>query len=161
MARRKWGALLLTVLAADGVAGAAPGLPPRNRTALLGWLRAGAYQATYTPEPAVHESATGVHGRHVRTWYSPTLVEDLRAGRPAFRKGAAMVKELYFGGTEEVVGWSVMRKVRRRSGPGGRGWLFYEALDGTNRDAYFGRGLAVCAGCHRDGTDFLRSDFRP
>jgi hypothetical protein len=26
---------------------------------------------------------------------------------------------------------------------------------------YFGRGLAVCAGCHWDGTDFLRSAFRP
>jgi hypothetical protein len=72
-----------------------------------------------------------------------------------------MVKELYFNGREQVIGYSVMRKVRRRSGRTGRGWLFYETLDGANRGAYFGRGLGVCASCHRSGVDFLRSDFRP
>ena len=142
-----------------GTAGAGD-LPPRRKNPLLAWLRSGAYRATYTPEPAIHASAIGVHGQTVRTWYGPVLVEDLRAGRTAFRKGAAMVKELYFGG-EQVVGWAVMRKVRGRSGTTGRGWLFYEAVDGSNDGAIFGRGKALCAGCHRSGTDYLRSDFRP
>ena len=161
MALRTWSALLLAVLAAPSLADASPGVPPRDRTRLLAWLRAGGYRPTFTPEPAVHESAIGVHGRRVRTWYSEVLVEDLQAGRSVFRKGAAMVKELYSADSDEVVGWAVMRKVRKRSGPRGRGWLFYETVDGTNGGAYFGRGLGVCAGCHRDGTDFLRSDFRP
>ena len=87
--------------------------------------------------------------------------EDLRAGRTAFRKGATMVKELYFGGREQVIGYSLLTKVRRRSGATGRGWLFYETADGTNRAAFFGRGLPVCIGCHRSGMDFLRSEFRP
>ena len=87
--------------------------------------------------------------------------EDLRAGRTAFRKGATMVKELYFGGREQVIGYSLLTKVRRRSGATGRGWLFYETVDGTGRGALFGRGLAVCTGCHRSGVDFLRSPFRP
>ena len=142
----------LAVAVVAGVVSADDDVPPRSRGALLAWLKVGTYRATYVAEPAAHASA--VHGQ-VRTWYSPTLVEDLRAGRTVFRKRAAMVKELDAGG------WAVMRKVRRRSGRRGGGWLFYETLDATGRDAYFGRGLAVCAGCHRDGTDFLRSSFRP
>ena len=62
-----------------GVAWADDGVPPRSKGALLAWLRAGTYRVTYVAEPAAHASA--VHGRQVRTWYSPTLVEDLRAGR--------------------------------------------------------------------------------
>jgi hypothetical protein len=149
--------VLLLLLATASAAG---DLPPRRKGPLLAWLRSGVYRATYTPAPAVRPSATA-HGANVRTYYSPTLVEDLGTGRATFRKGAAMVKELYFAGTEEVVGWAVMRKMRAQSGPRGRGWLFYETLDGTNRGVFFGRGKPVCVGCHADGTDFLLTPFRP
>jgi hypothetical protein len=135
-----------------------PTLPPLRTAALLRWLSDGTYRATYTAEPAVHES-TSAHGMHVRTWYSPVLTSDLASGTTPFERGAAMVKELYFAGTDEVVGWSVMRKVRRRSG-GGRGWFFFETFDGVRALAR-GRNVGVCVGCHRDGTDFLLSSFRP
>jgi hypothetical protein len=91
----------LAVIGLVGMAWADDGVPPRSKDALVAWLKARTYRATYVAEPAAHESA--VHG----------------------------------------------------------GWLFYETLDATGRDAYFGRGLAVCAGCHRAGTDCLRSAFRP
>jgi hypothetical protein len=154
--------LLVCALAVIGVdTAAAKGvLPPRRQGALLRWLRARVYVERYTPEPTVHPSVPA-HGLNVRVYFSPRLVEDLRAGRTPFRKGAAMVKELYFQGTEAVVGWSVMRKVRSRSGSRGTGWLFYETLDGRNRGAYFGRGIAVCTSCHAAGTDYLLSVFRP
>jgi len=141
-----------------GAVATADDLPPLRTPALLGWLHAGTHRATYVGEPAVHSSASA-HGMHVRTWYAPRLAEDLRAGRPSFRRGAAMVKELYFDGTDEVIGWSVMRKVRARSG-GGRGWFFFETLDGARAIAR-GRGASVCVGCHRAGADFLLSPFRP
>src|SRR6185436_18279287 len=111
-----------------------------------------------TPEPSVRTS-TSAHGLHVRSWYSPTLVADLQAGTVPFERGAAMVKELYFQGTDTALGWSVMRKVRRRSA-GGRGWFFFETFDGKRAIAR-GRRVAVCVGCHADGTDFLLSEFRP
>jgi hypothetical protein len=148
---------LVLVVATTTAAGE---LPPRRKGPLLEWLKAGEYRATYTPEPAVRPSMTA-HGANVRTYFSPTLTEDLRAGRPSFRRGAAMVKELYFSGTEAVVGWSVMRKLRARSGRSGRGWLFYETLDGTNRGVFYGRGKPICVGCHADGADFLLTPFRP
>jgi hypothetical protein len=138
---------------------AAAQAPPARKGALLRWLRAGTYRQTYTPEAAVHGSLTTAHDRNVRTWYSPVLVDDLRAGRTTFRRGAAMVKELYAGGDQEVLGWSVMRKVRPTSGARGRGWLFFERLPGGG--SYFGRGLRVCTGCHGAGTDYLLSPFRP
>jgi hypothetical protein len=125
-----------------------PTLPPIRTPALLRWLAAGTYRSTYTGEPAVHEST-----------YSPVLTADLTPGTAPFDRGAAMVKELYFAGTDEIVGWSVMRKVRRRSA-GGRGWFFFETFDGARALAR-GRGVGVCVGCHRDGTDFLLSTFRP
>lgn len=135
-------------------------LPPRRKGALLRWLQARTYLETYSPEPAVHPSVPA-HGFNVRVYFSPRLVEDLRSGRTPLRKGAAMVKELYFQGTQNVVGWSVMRKIRPRSGRGGKGWLFYETFDGRNQGAFFGRGVGVCTTCHAAGTDYLLSPFRP
>ena len=145
--------LVASVATADTAA------PPRRKAALLRWLRAGTYRAVYAGEPAVHGSRSA-HGASVRTFYSPVLAHDLSAGRTTFRKGAAMVKELYFGG-DTLRGWSVMSKLRRRAGPAGQGWLFYESFDGTNDGAPFGRGIGLCVGCHHAGTDFLLSDFRP
>lgn len=133
--------------------------PPAAKRPLLRWLQAHTYRQSYTPEPAVHPSLTTAHGLNVRTWYNGTLVEDLRTGRATFRKGAAMVKELYAMGDRQVVGWAVMRKMRRPSGRRGQGWLFYERLPGGGD--LFGRGLGVCTGCHRAGTDYLLSPFRP
>jgi hypothetical protein len=165
---RRWraGSLVLAMVMTAPLAssaGMSADVPPRTKRALLDWLAAGRYRERFVAEPAVHVSvAEGqAHGRNVRTYYNPILVDDLRAGRDTFRKRAAMVKELYLGGVEQPVGWSVMVKVRRRSGASGRGWLFYETLDGTNRGAYFGRGVPVCSGCHETGLDFLRSEFRP
>ncbi len=138
-------------------------LPPRGKRALLRWLKASAYGERFVGEPEVRPStAEGrVHGANVRTYYNPTLVDDLRAGRITFRRGAAMVKEPYFDDVDRLAGFSVMIKVRPNSGGSGRGWVFYETLDGTNRAASFGRGLGVCTGCHQSGVDFLRSGFRP
>jgi hypothetical protein len=150
--------LMLVLGVADLAQAADPTLPPKALGPLLGWLRAGIYRATYTPEPAVRLSSTA-HGMHVRTWYAPSLVADLRDGTLPFRPGAAMVKELYFEGETTVVGWSVMRKVRRRSA-GGRGWFFFETLNGRTPIAR-GRGVGLCVGCHQSGADFLLADFRP
>lgn len=136
-------------------------LPPRRSHALIRWLEARRYQAEgWVGEPAVHPSVPA-HGINVRVWLSPRLVEDLASGRATFRRGGAMVKELYFAGTDEVVGWSVMRKVRRRSGRRGTGWFFFETFDGRARGAIRGRGAPVCVGCHQAGHDFLLSPFRP
>jgi hypothetical protein len=154
------GLALLSSLTAGAAGAAPPDVPPRERGELLRWLRAGTYRATYAAEPRVRPSVP-VHGQNVRVYYSPRLVEDLAAGRVPFRRGAAMVKELYFGGTDTVIGWSVMRKLRRRSGRRGRGWLFYESFDGTNDGAFHGRGLGICVSCHAEGTDYLLSPFRP
>lgn len=164
-ARRRGRAMALVVmvwaLVASGVHASSTAVPPRGKGALLAWLKAGTYQGTFTPEPEPHAS-TSAHGPFVRSWYSPVLTEDLRAGRSTFRKGAAMVKELYLRGPNEPpVGYAVMRKVRSRSGPTGGGWLFYETFDGRNDSVPFGRGLGVCTGCHRSGVDYLRSEFRP
>jgi hypothetical protein len=132
--------------------------PPTRGGAIFRWLKDGTYRSTHVAEPAVHPSL-GPHGGNVRTWYNPVLVEDLAAGRTTFRKGAAMVKELYFDGTTDVIGWAVMRKVRARSA-GGRGWWFFETFDGRGTVAR-GRGAGVCTGCHAEGVDYLRSAFRP
>ena len=114
--------LAAAVVLLAGVAAAHEDAPPRKKAALRAWLASGAYRAAYTPEPAAHPSAP--HGTSVRTWYSPTLVSDLRAGRTVFGKGAAMVKEIYAGDTIE--GWATMRKLKRKSGRTGKGWLFYD-----------------------------------
>jgi hypothetical protein len=155
--RRTWFVLPLLLLATAAPA-ADPTLPPKRLAPLLRWLKDGVYRTAYTPEPTVRVSSTA-HGMHVRSWYSPILVADLAEDTLPFRPGAAMVKELYFRGTETVIGWAVMRKVRPRSA-GGRGWFFFETLDGRSVVAR-GRGKGICVGCHAAGTDFLLTGFRP
>jgi hypothetical protein len=149
------------VMAASGVSHARDdSVPPKRQAKLLAWLETGVYREIWTPEPAAHPS-TGPHGGNVRTYYNPILVEDLRAGRTVFSKKAAMVKELYGSSGEQVIGYAVMRKVRRRSGGAGRGWLFYETFDVATGRGFYGRGQPLCAGCHATGVDFLQSPFRP
>jgi hypothetical protein len=137
-----------------------PRVPPRKRRKLFNWLKAGSYRETYTAEPAVHPSL-GPHGGNVLTYYNPILVDDLAAGRTVWSKGAAMVKELYLGGTETVLGYSVMIKTSAESGREAEGWVFYETFDINAGQGYYGRGLGLCANCHRGGTDYLLSEFRP
>ena len=164
--RRKITLAAFAMLAAVALSGASapqtadPDIPPRKRARLVEWLEAGSYRETYVGEPAVHPSA-GPHGGNVRTYFNSILAEDLREGRTTFRKGATMVKELYFGGTDEVAGYAVMTKVKKKSGGTGKGWLFYEAFNRTGDDAFYGRGLRLCSDCHSAGTDFLLSPFRP
>jgi hypothetical protein len=150
---------LLAATPAGAQSAGDPSLPPTRTRALIAWLKAGTYHS-WVPEPAVRPSFTA-HGRNVRTWLSPILVEDLHAGRTPFRKGAAMVKELYFDGQEQVVGFSVMRKVRKRSGKRGRGWYFFETFDGSTPIIRPGRGAAVCVGCHHAGQDYYLLGFKP
>lgn len=142
------------------VLGADPSVPPTKKKRLLAWLADGTYRDLYVAEPEVHASA-GPHGGNVRTYFNSILVEDLRAGATTFRKGAAMVKELYFGGTDAPVGYAVMVKVKKNAGDRGQGWLFLETFDGTGNGAFYGRGIGVCANCHGAGTDYLLSPFRP
>ena len=131
---------------------------PRKPRKLLAWLQAATYRATFTGEPAVRPSA--IHGPQVRVWYSPELVQALADGTVPFPKRAAMVKELYAADGVTVAGYSVMAKVRRRSGRNGEGWFWYEAVNAPAVD-FIGRGVRLCSSCHTQGTDFLRSPFRP
>lgn len=135
-------------------------VPPTKKKKLLKWLKAGNYLETYTAEPEIHVS-TGPHGGNVRTYYNPILVDDLNEGKTKLSRCATMIKELYFSGEEEVIGYAVMIKVKKKSRKKGKGWLFYETFDGTNEDASYGKGISECADCHRDGVDYLLSDFRP
>lgn len=134
--------------------------PPTGKRKLLRWLTTGAYRDGYAAEPEVHPSE-GPHGGNVRTYFNSILTEDLIAGNTVFRKGAAMVKELYLSGAEEVIGYAVMIKTRKNSGNRGQGWVFYETYEPSNRSAFYGRGLSVCANCHQAGVDYLLSEFRP
>ena len=131
---------------------------PRKPRKLFAWLQAATYRTTFTGEPAVRASA--IHGPQVRVWYSPELVRALADGAVSFPKRAAMVKELYAADGVTVAGYSVMAKVRRRSGRNGEGWFWFETLNGVSTD-FLGRGVRLCSGCHVQGTDFLQSPFRP
>jgi hypothetical protein len=135
-------------------------IPPTQKRKLMRWLTAETYLDSFIPEPTIHPS-TGPHGGNVRTFYNPILAEDLAAGKSRFRKGASMVKELYRNGKDNVVGYAVMIKTRNRSGSRGEGWVFYESYGRGNNSAFYGRGISVCANCHRGGVDYLLSEFRP
>ena len=136
-------------------------IPPTKRRKMVAWLKAGTYKKLFTGEPTVDRSS-GPHGGNVRTFYNPILTEDLKAGKTVWRSGAAMVKELYLSGKEEVKGYSVMVKVSESSGDNGEGWIFFETFDiNSPGSGFYGRGIGVCANCHRGGVDYLLDSYRP
>ena len=136
-------------------------IPPTKKRKMIKWLKAGTYKKQFLPEPQVVPSV-GPHGGNVRTYYNPILVEDLRAGLTKWRAGASMVKELYLGGKDQVKGYAVMIKVNEESGKNGEGWIFYEAFDiNSPGSGFYGRGVGICANCHKGGLDYLLATFRP
>lgn len=135
-------------------------IPPIRKKKMLAWLKAGLYKELFTVEPAVHPS-TGPHGGNVRIYYNPILTENIRAGKKTWDVGAAMVKELYLNSTTQVSGYSVMIKVEENSGTDGSGWVYFESFSGSADNAFYGKGIQLCANCHRGGVDFLLATFRP
>ena len=136
-------------------------IPPTKRRKLVAWLKAGTYKKLFTAEPSVDRSS-GPHGGNVRTFYNPILTEDLKAGKNVWRSGAAMVKELYLSGKDEVKGYAVMVKVSDSSGANGEGWVFLETFDiNSPGSGFYGRGIGICSNCHSGGVDYLLDSFRP
>ena len=136
-------------------------IPPIQATKMRNWLNKKTYTETFQAEPEVHPSP--IHG-NVLTYYNPVLVNDLLKGRTVFSKGAAMVKELYEGDT--VTGYAVMVKtVKRKGATQDKDWTYYENFTTNSQPAFYGKGgarnVAICVDCHKKGTDFLLSDFRP
>ncbi len=126
-------------------------LPPLPGDALLPWLQDNRY-AGWAAESGVHPSA-GPHGGGVRTFVNDALFDSLAAGDATHPEGAAVVKELYDGGTLD--GWAVMLKVT--PGTGGASWYWYEIIgasvvaDDTD--------VGLCVGCHSSATDHVRTPF--
>ncbi|MBI4854305.1 MAG: cytochrome P460 family protein [Acidobacteria bacterium] len=135
-------------------------IPPIKKKKMVAWLKAGLYKELFTAEPTIHGS-TGPHGGNVRTFYNPILTENLRAGKKTWDVGAAMVKELYLSSTNQVSGYAVMIKVDEESGADGSGWIYFESFSGSADNAFYGKGVQLCANCHRGGVDFLLATFRP
>lgn len=127
-----------------------PQNPPTSAGPLRQWLIAGMYGGWHA-ESAVHPSG-GPHGGSVRTFLNDAAFDSLQAGNAQHPRGAAVVKELYFG-TERVLGWAAEIKLDDDSA-GGANWYWYEGA------SLAGRGLTICTSCHgSDYRDFRSKDF--
>lgn len=135
-------------------------IPPTTKAKLIKWLNKKNYQQNFIAEPSIHPT-NSPHGINVRTYYNPILALDLYADKTVFRKGAAMVKEIYMEDTNTVTGYAVMVKVQQHDNAQGEDWLFYETSDTKGKNALIGKNAPACTGCHQSGVDYLRSDFRP
>lgn len=116
--------------------------PPVTAAALRAWLMQGRYKSWHA-ESAPHQSG-GPHGGTVHTYLNNVVFDSLSAGNAEHPKGAAVVKELYFGGAT-VAEWAVEIKLEDTSNSG-QNWYWYEGL------GLQGRGLRLCTGCH--GSDY-------
>lgn len=127
-----------------------PQNPPADARELRAWLQAGTYLGWHA-ESGIHPSG-GPHGGSVRTYMNDAVFDSLVAGNAAHPRGAAVVKELYFG-TATVQLWAVAIKVDDDSA-GGNGWYWYEGA------SLSGRGLRACTQCHAsDYRQFISKDF--
>lgn len=83
----------------------------------------------------------------VRTFVNNALYDSLKSGPAAHPNGSIAVKELLTDGAR--IGWAVDRK--RDDGS----WEFFEGFEPTLDQYYFEGTSNFCAGCHRDGIDFV------
>lgn len=126
---------------------------PSTTAALVPYLESGAYRSL--PHESRPHASTGPHGGNVQTYITPALEASLRAGNSEHPQCAAMVKELFGGGTT-VTGWAVAVKKEPTSAAGAN-WYWYE---GKGLSAGFqGDGVALCTACHSGGTDFVLTPF--
>lgn len=140
----------------DATTGAAEEeLPPIESAELLeAWLAAGAYKQ-WAVESQVHAS-TGPHGGNVRTYVNAIALGSLAAQQTEHPQDAALVKELYGGGVDTVIGYAVMRKTAPLS-EGGANWYWYERVDAN---VYAdGLDVALCSGCHGAGADYILTPY--
>ncbi|MBK8263073.1 MAG: hypothetical protein IPK80_17255 [Nannocystis sp.] len=129
-------------------------LPPtESKEQLLAWLESGAYDG-WAAESKIHPS-TGPHGGQVRTFLNAALNKSLSDGASVHPEGAASVKELW-GQGDAIIGWAVEIKVQPDS-DGGKGWYWYELINGTEYGPALGLGL--CSGCHSGGVDYVLVPF--
>jgi hypothetical protein len=138
----------------DGVDPDCNPLPPAvldagDLPALLNWLQLQEYRC-WLGEPSPHPSA-GPHFGSVRVWFNPSLEEGLAGGVAPFPVDSVAIKELLGVDGDDVLGWSLARKVASGAGPST--WYWYEWYEGST----FGAGVAdpTCSGCHSGGADFI------
>lgn len=155
MIRRVLALIATAWMASTAVAAGEP--PPTEAGALYRYLNEGRYRA-WAGESTPHASA-GPHPVTVRTFLNPALGESLAAARSEHPAGAAAVKELY-GRDGKLTGWAVSIKAEAQSSVG-QGWYWYEvtSLEPGHRPVAAGRGVALCAGCHLPGHDFVLTPF--
>jgi hypothetical protein len=124
------------------------GAVPTTSSELRAWLEAGMYKG-WTAESGIHPSA-GPHGATVRTYLNDIVLQSLAAGNASHPAGAALVKELYYGG-DTVQLWAVEVKVQDDSA-GGDGWYWWEG-------SISGFGNRTCTGCHSAGRDYVLTPY--
>lgn len=140
----------------DGSADDVFGGVPVGGDELGAFLRAKKY-ASWTSEPAVHDSAMGPHGR-IRTYFNASLEASLKAGGKKHDKGAIAVKETY-DLSDVHQGWLVAIKIADESASGA-GWHWYEltSKEPSATPKADGKNLSACAPCHSgSSTDFIFS----
>ncbi len=135
--------------------GAVEELPPIDSAEQLeAWLAGGAYKQ-WAAESQVHAS-TGPHGGNVRTYVNAIALGSLASQQSEHPQDAAVVKELYGGGVDTLIGYAVMRKTAPLS-EGGANWYWYERIDAN----VYADGLDVglCSGCHGGGADYILTPY--
>ncbi len=139
----------------DSTTGAVEELPPIDSAEQLeAWLAGGAYKQ-WAAESQVHAS-TGPHGGNVRTYVNAIALGSLASQQSEHPQDAAVVKELYGGGVDTLIGYAVMRKTAPLS-EGGANWYWYERIDAN----VYADGLDVglCSGCHGGGADYILTPY--
>ena len=139
----------------DSTTGAVEELPPIDSAEQLeAWLAGGAYKQ-WAAESQVHAS-TGPHGGNVRTYVNAIALGSLASQQSEHPQDAAVVKELYGGGVDTLIGYAVMRKTAPLS-EGGANWYWYERIDAN----VYADGLDVglCSGCHGAGADYILTPY--
>jgi hypothetical protein len=155
---------------ATGAVGAASGaatgadVVPTDKDELFSYLQAGTYKS-FAREAEPHTSV-GPHpspalqpSSNVVAFFNSPVDASLKAGNATHPKGAAIVKEFY-DPDGQLSGWAVSVKTAEDS-QNGQSWYWYEVLsttDGSDPVAA-ANGVALCAGCHSTGKDFVLSKY--
>lgn len=137
---------------------------PTDKDELFSYLQAGTYKS-FAREAEPHTSV-GPHpspdlrpSSNVVAFFNSPMDASLKAGNATHPKGSANVKEFY-DSDGQLSGWAVSVKTAEDS-QNGQAWYWYEILSTTDGGdpVAAATGVALCAGCHLTGRDFVLSKY--
>ena len=95
------------------------------------------------------------HGGKARTYFNDIAANALNTNETILPKNSIIIKELYESDEKTIFAYALMLKWTESAEADS--WMFFEGFLPDYSKTFYGLGNGICAGCHSQGVDYVRS----